>query len=162
MAKPAELEKQFWTALKSDMTMMLGLVGVEESHTRPMTAQLRGTEGPIWFFTSRDNTLVQNLHRDSRAIGTFASKDHELFASIHGRLSLDNDQDVIDDLWNPFVAAWYEGGKDDPELQLIRFDAERAEIWENANGLFAGLKTLFGIDPKKDYKDKVAEVNLRS
>ena len=59
------------------------------------------------------------------------------------------------------MAAWYEGGKDDPELVLLRFDAEKAEIWLNANSIFAGIKMLFGSDPKKDYKDKVAEVKLR-
>ena len=148
-------------ALKSDMTMMLGLVGVEESHTRPMTAQLIGSEGPIWFFTSRENTLVQNLRRDGRAIATFASKGHDLFASVHGRLTLDNNPDTIDQLWNSFIAAWYEGGRDDPDLALLRFDAERAEIWQNESGLFAGLKMLFGRDPKQDYKDHVAEVDLK-
>jgi len=159
--KSQELETKFWMSLKSDMIMMLGLVGVEESHTRPMTAQLRGSQGPIYFFTSRDNTLVQNLRADSRAIGTFAAKDHDLFASVHGRLSLSNDPEVIDELWNPFVAAWFEGGKEDPELALIRFDADRAEIWENENGLFAGLKALFGHDPKDEAAQHVAEVRLR-
>ena len=104
---------------------------------------------------------MQNLRAESRAIGTFASKDHDLFASVHGRLSLDNDPDTIDELWNTFVAAWYEGGKDDPELALLRFDADRAEIWENESGLFAGLKMLFGHDPKEDAKEHVARVNLR-
>ena len=160
-SKDHQLEKKFWMALKSDLVMMLGLVGVEESHTRPMTAQLRGSEGPIFFFTARDNTLVQNLRADSRAIGTFAAKDHEVFASIHGRLSLDNDPDVIDALWNPYVEAWFEGGRDDPELALLRFDADRAEIWENESGMFAGLKMLFGRDPKPDAGEHEARVNLR-
>ena len=155
------LEEEFWTALKSDMTMMLGLVGVEEGHTRPMTAQMKGSDGPIWFFTARGNTLVKSMSRDGRAVATFASKGHELFASIHGRLVIDRDSDTIDELWNPFVAAWYEGGKDDPELVLLRFDAEKAEIWQNENSIFAGLKMLFGRDPKQDYKDKVAEVSLK-
>jgi len=160
-SKTSELEKKFWMSLKSDMIMMLGLVGVEESHTRPMTAQLRGAQGPIWFFTERDNTLVQNLRPDSRAIATFTAKDHDLFASVHGRLSLDNNPDIIDELWNSYVEAWFEGGREDPELALLRFDADRAEIWENENGLFAGLKMLFGRDPKEDAKDHVAQVRLR-
>lgn len=159
--KTSELENKFWRSLKSDMIMMLGLVGVEESHTRPMTAQMRGSEGPIWFFTSRENTLVQNLRADSRAIGTFAAKDHDLFASVHGRLSLDNNPDVIDELWNSYVEAWFEQGKDDPDLALLRFDPDRAEIWENEGGLFAGLKMLFGHDPKQDAAQHVAKVNLR-
>ena len=67
---------------------------------------------------------------------------------------------VIDRLWNSFVAAWYEGGKDDPKLQLLRLDAERAQIWVDASSMLAGVKVLLGIDPKQDYKDKVAEVSL--
>ena len=55
MPTPQELEEKFWKALKSDMTMMLGLDGVEDGHTRPMTAQLDGDRGPIWFFTAKDN-----------------------------------------------------------------------------------------------------------
>lgn len=67
---------------------------------------------------------------------------------------------MVDRLWNRFVVAWYEG-KNDANLILLRLDAERAEIWEDASSLVAGLKLLFGVDPKQDYKDKVAEVNLR-
>jgi general stress protein 26 len=161
MPTPQELEAKFWKSLKSDMTMMLGLDGVEDGHTRPMTAQVEGDRGPIWFFTSKDTALVQKLGRGNRAIGTFASKGHDLFATVHGRLSLDNDRDVIDRLWNRYVAAWYEGGKDDPKLALLRLDAERAEIWLDASSLVAGLKILLGADPKQTYKDKVANVELK-
>ncbi|PNA19001.1 general stress protein, partial [Pseudomonas sp. MPR-R1B] len=79
---------------------------------------------------------------------------------IHGTLVAENDRAVIDRLWNSFVAAWYEGGKDDPKLQLLRLDAERAQIWVDASSMLAGVKVLLGIDPKQDYKDKVAEVSL--
>jgi general stress protein 26 len=67
---------------------------------------------------------------------------------------------VVDRLWNRFIAAWFEGGKDDPKLGLLRFDTERAEIWEDEWSLVAGIKLLMGVDPKKDYKDKVAEIAL--
>ena len=44
----------------------------------------------------------------------------------------------------------------------LRLDLERAEIWGDASSFVAGIKMLIGIDPKQDYKDKVAEVSLRS
>lgn len=160
MPTPHELETKFWSELKSDMTMMIGLAGVDDGHLRPMTAQLDGDEGPIWFFTAKDTDLVQQLGSHNRAIATFASKGHGLFATVHGTLTLDNDRAIIDRLWNSFVAAWYEGGKDDPNLALIRLDPDRGEIWENGSSLLAGIKMLVGIDPKKDYKDQVAKVNL--
>ena len=67
---------------------------------------------------------------------------------------------VIDRLWNSHIAAWYEGGRTDPKLALLRFDAASAEIWLNGSSLVAGIKTLFGADPKEDYKENVAEVAL--
>ena len=49
MPSPNQLEQKFWKALKSDMTMMLGIDGVEDGHARPMTAQLDGEGGPMVF-----------------------------------------------------------------------------------------------------------------
>jgi len=162
MSNEVEIERTFWKALRSDMTVMLGLAGVDEGHTRPMTAQLDGDEdrGPIYFFTSKETELVAGLQDGGRAIATFASKGNDVFATIHGTLSADNDHAVIDRLWNSYVAAWYEGGKDDPKLQLLRLDAERAQVWIDASSLVAGVKMMLGIDPKEVYKDKVAEVSL--
>jgi general stress protein 26 len=162
MSNQADIEAKFWKALKSDMTLMLGLAGVDEGHSQPMTAQLDddGASGAIWFFTSKDSDLVKALSGPRRAIAHFASKGHDLFATLHGDLVIDNDRAMIDRLWNPFVAAWFKGGKDDPKLQLIRLDAEDGQVWLNENSLFAAVKLLLGSDPKKDYKDKVADVRL--
>ena len=103
---------------------------------------------------------MQKLGAGNRAIATFASKDHGLFATLHGRLAAQSDRAVIDRLWNTYVAAWDRGGQADPKLVLLRLDAERAQIWENATTLFAGIKLLFGADPKEEYKEKVAKVKL--
>lgn len=150
MADPKELQEKFWKALKSDRTVMLGLDGVEDGHARPMTAQIEGDSGgPIWFFTSKDNALIAMLGQGRRVIGAFSSKGHDLFASISGSLREDTDPAVVERLWNPHVAAWYEGGKDDPKLALLRLDADHAQIWLNGSSLLAGIKVLFGVDPKR-------------
>ena len=163
MPSNSEIEARFWKALNSDMTVMLGLVGRHDGHAQPMTAQLDeegGGGGPIWFFTAKDVDLVQAMGSGAPAMLHFTAKGHDLFASVEGRLVPDNDRERIDRLWNRFVAAWYEGGKDDPKLQLIRFDPERGQIWLNGNSMVAGIKMLLGVDPKKDYQDKVAEVDM--
>jgi general stress protein 26 len=162
MASPAELEEKFWKALKSDMTIMVGIQSEVDGRLRPMTAQLdEDRPGPMWFFTSTDNALVQDLASDSRAIASFVAKGHDLFASVQGHLALEADRTVIDRLWNRFVAAWYEGGKDDPKLALLRLDPDRGEVWLNGSSLVAGIRIMLGADPKRDYKEKVAKMNLR-
>ena len=67
---------------------------------------------------------------------------------------------MIDRLWNRFVAVWYEDGKDDPQLQLLRFEPQSAQVWLNENHLFAGVKLALGMDPKLDYEGKVAHLSL--
>lgn len=161
MTSQADLEKKLWKALASDRTVMLGLDGAEQGHTRPMTAQFEDDRSPLWFFTSRDTELMKALGSGHRAVAAFSAKDHALFASISGNLREDTDRAVIDRLWNPFVAAWYDGGKDDPKLVLLRLDATQAEVWLNDHKLLTGIKMLLGADPEKDLADKVKKVDLR-
>lgn len=93
-------------------------------------------------------------------MAAYSAKGHDLFATIHGTIEIDMDREMIEKLWNPFVAAWFEEGKDDPELALLRFEATRGEIWLNENSLIAGVKMLLGADPKEEYQDKVAKIAM--
>lgn len=160
MASDQEIETKFWKALKSDIYMMLGIDGAEDGHARPMAAQFEEERGPIYFFSAKDHALVQHLDSGSRAIATFTSKGHDVFATIHGSLRRDDDRATVDRLWNPNAAAWYEGGKDDPKLQLLRLDADSAEIWLNSSNVLAGIKSLLGRDPQKDAQKDIAHVTM--
>lgn len=162
MTNDSEITAAFWASLRSDRTVMLGLGDATPASLRPMTAvpDSDKDEGPIWFFTSTDSAIVQTMALREEAVFTFASKGHDVFATVHGALTRSVDRDVIDRLWNPFIAAWYEGGKDDPKLALLRLDLSTAEIWRDESSLFAGLKMLLGVNPQEDYKDNVAKVSL--
>jgi len=160
MADPEKLEAQFWKLLKSERTIMLGLADANESGSRPMTVHFDGDKGPLWIFTSTESRMVGDAGAPGPAIATFTAKGHDLFASIQGTLSVDHDRATLDRLWNPYVAAWYEEGKTDPKLVLLRFDPVEARIWENASSIVAGVRRLLGSDPKVDYRDKVADVDL--
>ena len=165
------LKKKFWKDLQDDRTVMLGLKGVEDDLTRPMTAQVDRPEdgdkedgGPIYFFASKTDGIGRDLKDGAEAIATFASKSHGLFASIHGTLHASDDRAVIERLWNPIIDSWYKDGKDDPDLQLIKFEARSADLWEADAGATlkaAALKWAFDIDPGKDHqKENRAEVKL--
>jgi general stress protein 26 len=164
MNTPAEIEAKFWKSLSSDRVAMLGLTG-DAGHSQPMSAQIlhdEKTRGPIWFFTSKETGLARALGDGHRAMLHFSAKDHDLFASVEGDLVVDNDRAIIDRLWNRYVAAWYEGGKEDPKLLLVRFDPEHATVWLNENHLVAGAKLLLGRDPKREYRDNVVDLRMSS
>jgi len=159
MSTPDELQKNLWKILDAERTVMLGIPGVDAGAPRPMTAQVEADHGPVWFFAGRPNSLADLA--DGRAAQMLVvSKGHDLFATVNGSLSLHNDAATIERLWNPFIAAWFDG-KDDPKLALLRFDPRDAEVWKNENNLLAGIKMLIGVDPKKDYADNQAHIDLR-
>ncbi|WP_210527154.1 pyridoxamine 5'-phosphate oxidase family protein [Rubellimicrobium arenae] len=160
--KDAEIEARFWAALRKDMTVMLGL-GTEIEY-RPMTAQLEDDQstGPIWFFGNRESDLVEHLGTGAKdASFHFVSKGHDIWATVSGTLQVENNRAMIDKLWNSYVSAWYEGGKDDPKLALLRLDPQHAKLWKDGSSLVAYALTLLGRDPTKDYKDNIAEVSMR-
>ena len=162
MPDQSDIETKFWKALRSDRTVMMGLEG-DQDGLRPMTIQTdsdKKDSGPLWVFTSTESHLVKALDGTEPAQASFVSKGHDLFAMIRGSVTLENDRKQIDRLWNGFVAAWYSGGKDDPTLALLRFDALEAEVWLADVGFLSGMKLLFGADPKEELKGQSAKVRL--
>lgn len=158
-----KIEDAFWKSLRSDMTVMLVLCNEADDRSRPMTAQIDGDAdaGPIYFFGGKDSSLYTKMGTSSApAEFTLVPKGHDLFAAVEGELSVCHDNAVLERLWNPFVAAWYPGGKDDPNLVLLKMEIGDAKVWLSGNSLVAGIKMLLGMDPKKSYSDKVAKLNL--
>ena len=160
MPSDNEIEARFWKDLKASPFVMLGLDGARDGHTQPMTAQFDDDHGPLWFFTTKDNGLTTALTQSERAIASYVGKGHDLFATIHGTLSVDNDPATIDRLWNSHVEAWYEGGRNDPKLALLRLDTEKAQLWLGGSSIGAAIERLFGKDPKDSYTDNMATVAL--
>lgn len=163
MANDREIEEQFWGALEDSPFVMLGLDEARDSAMQPMTARFEDQDrerGCVWFFTAKDHDLVRALGQDNRAVASFAAKGHDVFASLRGRLLLDNDRATLDRLWNVIVAEWYEG-KDDPKMALLRFEIEDAKIWLSDIGGFLkpAINKLFGRKPEAGMKEKVAEVS---
>lgn len=164
MADDREIEEQFWGALEDSPFVMLGVEGTRDGATQPMTANFEDQDrkaGKLWFFTANDHDFTRALGQSNRAIAAYSAKGHDLFASLRGTLSLDNDRATIERLWSPIVAEWYEG-KDDPKLALLRFDLEDAKIWQSDIGglLKPAFNKLFGRKPEADMKEKVAEVTF--
>lgn len=164
MADDREIEEKFWKALKGSPFIMLGVEGTRDGATQPMTLNFEDEDreaGVLWFFTAKDHDLTRAMAQSNRAIGSYTSKGHDLFASLRGTVRIDNDRAVIDRLWSPIVAEWYEG-KDDPKLALVRFDVEDAKVWiSDVEGfLKPAFNKLLGRKPEAGMKEKVAEISL--
>jgi general stress protein 26 len=140
VADQAQLKHDLWKHMSHSPFVMIGLTG-GGAHSEPLTAQLdKDQVDTLWFFVGRDNRLAQG----GKAMAQYVSKGHDYFACLSGTVRVDNDRAMIDKLWSRPAEAWFPGGKDDPNLALLRFDIDDAELWEADMSLSGKLKMLFG------------------
>jgi general stress protein 26 len=110
--------------------------------SRPMTSQQVDDQGQIWFFTSDVSGFVRHLPEHPRVNVSFSDPEDSLYVSISGNAELTRDRGKIDELWNPLAAAWFDGGKDDPHLALIRLHIDSAEYWDTHSSKMTQLYAL--------------------
>jgi general stress protein 26 len=154
--EPADLKERFWKAMVDSPIVMLELDGDPES-AAPMTAQLdKEAHHAIWFFATRDGRYA----RGGSVSATYSGKGHDLFAHFAGTLAEETDRARLDKQWNNFVAAWYPGGKDDPNLLFLRMDLGQAQIWAGDVGVLNTVKMTLGMDVTSTIKGGYAETRL--
>src|ERR1700760_4105437 len=155
MSDASKLKEHLWKKLSQGPFMMVGL-DEPHMHSEPLTAQLDEDQvDTIFFFVGKDNRVV----RGGPAMAQFVSKGQDFFACLAGTISVDNDRAMIDKLWSRQVESWFPGGKSDPNLALLRFDIDNAELWEPDMSLSGKLKMVFGGKIESNEEGSHARVN---
>ena len=148
MSEQAKLKEQLWKKMTEGPYVMMGLTG-DHQHSEPLTVMLdKDQVDRLYFFIGRDNRLAKG----GPAMAQFVSKGQDYFACLSGTATVDNDRAMIDKLWSKPIESWFPGGKDDPNLALLRFDIDDAELWEADMSLAGKIKMLFGskIEPSDE------------
>lgn len=124
----------FWKRLDDINSGMLGLA--EDPRLIPMSHYAEPGANILWFITAKGTDLVKSLSPGGKsAIHAVSDADEGLYARIEGRLSLSADKQKLDELWNAVASSWFEEGRQDPDIQLLRFDVTEAEVWATAGKL---------------------------
>ena len=97
-------------------------------HSHPMTTQESEFDGDAWFIIDRHSETATNVATFAEVNIAYAGTSNWL--SIAGTASLVDDRARIEELWNPFADAWFEGGRDDPRVALLRVKASEAQYWD--------------------------------
>jgi general stress protein 26 len=99
--------------------------------SRPMTTQQMDGEGNLWFFTSSETDLWENIASHPQVNLSFSEPEDHVYVSISGRAERVVDRARIRDMWNPAVQAWFPAGPDDPHAMLVRVVSDSAEYWDS-------------------------------
>ncbi|WP_317230499.1 pyridoxamine 5'-phosphate oxidase family protein [Clavibacter sp. MX14-G9D] len=95
--------------------------------SRPLASQERDFDGDLWFFTKDPSDKTTEIRANDQVNVSLQTGDG--FLSIAGTAEVTRDRGRIDELWSAGAEAWFEGGKEDPSVALVRVHADAAEYW---------------------------------
>ncbi|MGR3467571.1 MAG: pyridoxamine 5'-phosphate oxidase family protein [Shimia sp.] len=112
-----------------------GMLKIGATDFAPMTPFARPSDSAIWFVTAKGTDLANAADGWAPAQFIVSSNGAGLWATVHGEAHLHMDRAILDDIWNPMTDAWFEEGKQDPDLTMIHFKPARAEVWTSDGGM---------------------------
>ena len=127
---------------------------------RPMAVLDVDDSGNLWFMSMKSSTKNKEIAADPFTHLLFQDSKHSGFLNIYGIAEIIHDQQKIDDLWKPLLKVWFQGGKDDFEISVIKVEPTNVYYWDNKHGdLIAFAKMAASVVTGKTMDDSV-EGNL--
>ncbi|WP_166434028.1 pyridoxamine 5'-phosphate oxidase family protein [Roseovarius spongiae] len=131
-----DLATEFW---KRAGKVTAGMLSASGAPPRPMAHQTRDGDQALWFITANGTDIADAAAEGARAQHIIACGHGHLYAAIDGTLSVEHSKPVLDDIWSPLAAAWFDEGREDRDVCLVRFTPSQAEVWTTDGA----AKTLF-------------------
>jgi general stress protein 26 len=152
---------------KIDIAMMITKMPSGAMAARPMSTQKRREGVDLWFMTTVESDVVEQLRADPTITLAYYDESTREWVSVSGRARLVQDRNVIRDRYQADWRAWLgdeggvrDGGPDDPRIVLIEVDAEHATYFKGtvprAIAAFRVLKGMVtGEAPKVGAKREI-------
>ncbi len=125
-----EHKEKIWNYIKDAPVGMLTTMDGQDMRARPMHIVQDEYDGTLWFFTKRSADKVFETDTGAGVCVTFSDQDSGIYVSLTGNATLTQNKALIDKFWSPFAGAWFEKGKDDPEVALLEIKISKGEHWE--------------------------------
>ena len=121
-----------WNLIKDTRFCMLSHRHADGSlHAHPLTTQNKtlGEDGRLYFFVSSRTELGQRLRQDGNVNLAYANPGEDTWVSVTGTARVLEDLGKKRELFNTIAKAWFPGGPEDPELELVEVHIDEAEYW---------------------------------
>jgi general stress protein 26 len=101
---------------------------------RPMALLDVDEEGNLWFMSMKDSNKNKEISADPFTHLLFQENTNSGFLNIYGITEINTDQEKIDELWKPLLKVWFQGGKDDLSITLLKVVPTNVYYWDNKHG----------------------------
>ncbi|WP_397334611.1 pyridoxamine 5'-phosphate oxidase family protein [Paenibacillus sp. 1011MAR3C5] len=116
--------------IKGIDTAMLTTISSEGLVSRPMKTQEIEFDGDLWFVTMKDTGKFDEI-RDNPSVNV--SYAGQSYVSIRGSAECVEDLQKKKEYWNKAYEKLLHASYDDPNVVLIKVNAETAEYWESGS-----------------------------
>lgn len=127
----SDLKETFWNRMDK---VTAGLLSADSERPIPMAPQVDRENKAIWFITAKGSAADRASQSGGEARFDVADTKAGLYAVIEGKLDHGSDE-KLDEIWNAFAGAWFEDGKDDEAVELVKFTPHSAEVWATENSV---------------------------
>jgi general stress protein 26 len=117
-------------------------LGTLPINSRPMSLQETDNEGNLWFISSDTSNKNFEIKDDRKVQLFFINNSDYQYLSVFGEASIYKDKTTIEDKWSPMAKAWFEDGKDDPHVSIIRVEPSETYYWDTKAGKLVSLFTF--------------------
>ena len=130
----AELRERVWELAEDIRYCTLVSWNGHKQHARPMDARIDSDSGTIWFLTDVNGVKDDEIERFPVVTVVFANPSKFKFVTMSGKAAISNDRAKIRELWEKADEAWWDSA-DDPDIRLVTFLPDEAELWDSPNVL---------------------------
>lgn len=123
------------------IAMMVTGPAINDFSAVPMTTKKVDNEGNIWFLSGRSSEHNKRILEDHRVQLLYSDPSGMEFISVSGKANISEDREIIKDLFDKPMQAWFDG-PEDPELTAIKFSPEEAHFWDSQENKY---KTLYKL-----------------
>lgn len=140
-------------------------VQAEEITARPIgvVGDHSAFDGTLWFITDKRSRKVAAIESGAKTTLLFQNDKNGDYLHLSGRAAVVDDRQKLEELYSTLQRTWFPKGLDDPDITLVRFDAEEASYWDSHDSYVrlaaAFAKSLVTGVPGKSGNAGVAKLN---
>lgn len=141
-----EFQQRIWAQLNDHPVVMMTTAVGGKLRTRPMSGHIDRENHRLLFVAHSHTGPVEEIAQAPTVSLAISDEDHNFYAAIDCEAEQLDDRDLLRQIWNPIVGAWFPNGPDDPEVTLLALHPITAEIW---NGPSSGVMIAFKLATAK-------------
>ena len=112
--------------------------------SRPMAVQEVDDEGNLWFISSENSNKNCEIKKDDDVQLFFSNSANSQFLSFYGHATIYTDPEKIEEIWNPVAKAWFEDGKEDQDISVIKVSPKDVYYWDTKDGKIISIFKMAG------------------